>query len=351
MSEYDLLIELTEILKLQTEKREMIAAAEKRANSTTEQQEVATATEETAGLVNALAELSQNERTVRDRLARQFVAKNESKAEEPTPQKSSSSTVSFKLPQPQKFKRGDNFHLFCENFKEYVTLSKLDSDDLSLLFLQLVDEQTKMKLKQINLEPGQRRNATSFLEIFEKKMAPAHESRTFKSKLADLSQTREETVEEFAFRIVSTASRAYPDRHHEPIREEACYNTLMRGITDPYIKRRLHEDPSVDSFDKAAEEGSRLEIISQTLQTTSADSEENSDDLVVVHAIDNVQNKEATSEKGRSSYRRKNSFDPRPKKNSSDPHPQTKTSTNEPIVCYRCQGPNHIARHCRAPLN
>jgi hypothetical protein len=49
-------------------------------------------------------------------------------------------TMSFKLPLLEKLKRGDNFSKFCEKFFGYVTLGNIGSDNLPLIFIQLVDD-------------------------------------------------------------------------------------------------------------------------------------------------------------------------------------------------------------------
>ena len=377
-SETDILADLLKELRLVDENEQKIRTAEETAARTDNEAEKQTAKEEADNLRTAVRETRQRIKSLRERLDKLNVDKN-ADSTVPPPMRSSSS-ISFKLPQPEKYKRGENFHLFCENFIEYVTLSKFDNENLPLLFLQLVDEQTKAKLKLINLDADQRRDARKFLEIYERKMAPAHESRTFKSMLADLSQKNEETIEEFSYRIFSIASRAYSD-DEKVIREEACYNTFMRGISDPYIKRKLHEDPSLDSFERATEEASRLETISRALQPKhdSTEIDEIGEDLV--HAIDDHQDGEQNGnsheerQAPRDTYRRKNQFQTSKYHNSksrdttapqsrrdgystnSNPTNNTlwnhnnRTKKGEPIHCYKCGGPNHIAKHCRATLN
>ena len=375
MSETEILTELLQNLRLLDDNAEKIQTAEEKAANTDDATEKEAADDEANNLKTVGTQLKQRIQKLREQLDRLNVEK---KADDKVPPPNRvSSSISFKLPQPEKYKRGENFHLFCENFLEYVTLSKLNDENLPLLFLQLVDEQTKAKLKLIPLDADQRRNARKFIEVYERKMAPAHESRTFKSMLADLSQKSEESIEEFAYRIFSIASRAYSD-DEKIIREEASYNAFMRGISDPYIKRKLHEDSSLDSFERATEEASRLETINRALQPKNVSTE--SDEIIeeLVHAIDEQQDREQDRNSRderptpRDSYRRKNqpkhqnsrSNDSRapqiqqdgtststPPNNSQRWNQNNRTKRNEPIRCFKCQGLNHIARHCRANLN
>ena len=50
----------------------------------------------------------------------------------------SKSAMSFKLPQLEKFRRGENFSKFCEKFLEYVTLGNIGGDGLNNCWIDSV---------------------------------------------------------------------------------------------------------------------------------------------------------------------------------------------------------------------
>ena len=149
MFETEKLTELLQSLRLLDKNEQNIRTAEEKAANTDDATEKQAANDKAEGLKTAGTEIKQRFQKLREKLDKLNVEKKADK-KVPPPSKVSSS-ISFKLP-------------------------------------QLVDEQTKAKLKLIPLDADQRRDARKFTEVYERKMAPAHESRTYKSIIADLSQ-------------------------------------------------------------------------------------------------------------------------------------------------------------------
>jgi hypothetical protein len=308
-------------------------------------------------------------------------------------------TMSFKLPQLEKFRRGDNFSKFCEKFLEYVTLGNIGSDNLPLIFLQLVDDFTRERLKKITLTPGQRRDPKQFIEEYMKKLCPPHEGSTFKAKLAEMKQKPSgESIEEYAYRISDTASRAYTD-HEIALKEEACFSSFMKGLTDPELRMKLHENTNIKTFEQALDEATRLESIKMTIGTKSQSVPMTGDDLEILRIDDNdpdqdlrqrndrpretsynrnSQNDYQTTSRnsshsrmtqqtprqgrgGRFMQQNDNSESPDRRQSTTSPqqnsnrrggtHQNPRRARNGPIICYNCQQPNHLARNCTASLN
>ena len=215
-------------------------------------------------------------------------------------------TMSLKLPQLEKFQRGDNFSKFCEKFLEYVTLGNIDSDNLPLLFLQLVDDFTRERLKKIILTPGQRTDPKQFIEEYMKKICPPHEGSTFKAKLAEIKQKQSgESVEEYAYRISDISSRAYTD-NEAALKEEACFSSFMKGLTDPDLKMKLHENTNIKTFEQAVDEATRLENIKIFIGTKSQPISMTGEDLEILRIDDDVTEKdqghEGQRQQGRSRH-------------------------------------------------
>ena len=155
MAEFQNLSKLLEAIKMTTDAHEKLKAAQERLDNA-EADQMDAATEDFNKCSLELMKLKETEESYR-KIARTYLVAEVTeikKDEKPNEEKSRTgvkSTTSFKLPQLDKFKRGDNFSKFCEKFLEYVTLGNMGGDNLPLVFLQLVDDFTKEKLKKIAL--------------------------------------------------------------------------------------------------------------------------------------------------------------------------------------------------------
>ena len=219
----------------------------------------------------------------------------------PTAVSAMKTSFNFKLPKPEKFVRGQNFPKFCTKFMDYVTLSNISGDNLHILFLNLVDEFTAEKLRKVPLSTEQKRFAQMFTTEYIKKINPSHEGRTYRTKLADLRQDSKECIEDFAYRLSDTASRAFADTPSERLlREEACFSAFLKGLIDPEIRMKLHEFKSITTFEDAMDEACRLESIRATAGPKATDL--NTEELEVMKVNDATNNTNAglSSNSGRS---------------------------------------------------
>ena len=185
-TEFENLSQLLEAISLTKDAEKNLADAQEEFNAAETTENKNTAQEKVAARTRELAVQKERTNLLRLSVRTHFAAgpSNETveDAEKPVPvdkkQVKSSSrlgTMSLKLPQLEKFQRGDNFSKFCEKFLEYVTLGNIDSDNLPLLFLQLVDDFTRERLKKIILTTGQRKDPKQFIEEYMKKICPPHE--------------------------------------------------------------------------------------------------------------------------------------------------------------------------------
>ena len=203
-----------------------------------------------------------------------------------------------------------------------------------------------------------------------RKINPSHEGRTFRSKLADLKQKSGESIEDFAYRITDTASRAYSE-FEDALREEACFSSFLKGLTDPDIKIKLHENTNIERFEEALDEAVRLDSIKSTIrpqqrfkETTSEDveilrinddrEEHGYESRVVGQENDNATETIATSNgsglnPGPSSYGSNRNFQRGNSRGTQ--RNQRRGNRNGPIICFNCNQPNHKAKDCLARLN
>ena len=306
-------------------------------------------------------------------------------------------SFNFKLPKPDKFKRGQNFSKFCEKFMDYVTLSKIHDDNLYILFLNMVDDFTLDKLRKVPLSRDQMKDARKFIDLYEKKINPSHEGRTFRSKLADLKQKSGESIEDFAYRITDTASRAYSESE-EALQEEACFSSFLKGLTDPDIKMKLHENTNIERFEEALDEAVRLESIKSTIRPQPRIEVTATDDIEILQINDDREEQGSERLNSRERQRnRNNRYEYQPtstanpgyssnnqrnggsgfnqsqsNRRTTPPGPsshgpnnnsqrgnhrqgaqmnQRRGNRNGPIICFNCNQPNHKAKDCLARLN
>jgi len=298
----------------------------------------------------------------------------------------------LRLPKPDKYKRGENFTRFCDNFQDYVRLGEIKSDDLNLYFLGLVDDFTKDKLKKITLTSDQRGDAGRFIPIFIEKMTPRHEADNLKLKLCDLRQEKRETPEDFAYKLREISSRAYgagPDE--EATMLASCYAAFIKGLSSQEIRIKLRENTNVTGFDQAVEEACRLQDIRDSESHQQGIVETNSTDHPHIEIL-KIQNDSGTATDDRhprSSYRREDTGDERYRRRSSSNNsrnnynntyrrpdagntsyrrnndsqnsqkngPRDNESRDDStgaqyyknsrtIICHKCHQPNHKARYC-----
>lgn len=233
-------------------------------------------------------------------------------------------TVSTKIPKPANFVHTGNFNRFCERFKQYVQLSRIQGENLHYLFLSMIDDVTYAKISRTPLSEIEKTNPDLFCRRFERIIYPPGESKSVRSELAMIKQGSNETIDEFAFRISEMSSRAYSDEH---IKREAAYTAFIQGIYNIGIKTKIHES-EVNNFEEATLLAKRLERVATSLniETTSPSH---------VYQVGNstpsnsntVTNDNPNSRRPNGNYRQRN-------------------FNNRNFRCYYCGGANHIMRSC-----
>ena len=214
-------------------------------------------------------------------------------------------------------------------------------------------------------------------------------------KAAEMKQKQSgESVKEYAYRISDIASRAYTD-NEAALKEEACFSSFMKGLTDPDLKMKLHENTNMKTFEQAVDEATLLENIKIFIGTKSQPISMTGEDLEILRIDEDVTEKdqghEGQRQQGRSRHAngRHNSYqsslrdsghsrtDVQPTRQSTGQpnhswsqnrrssttiphqnsnrregaHQMSRRTRNGPLICYNCHQPNHLARNCTAPLN
>ena len=286
------------------------------------------------------------------------------------------STGSFgtKLDAP-KFKRGEDFGAFCDDFLDHVKLARISDANLSLFFLTNVDAFTKNKLKDVTLTKDERRDPYRFTEIYKKKMTPRHEIESLQFKVIDAKQSIDESIEDFAHRLKQMASKALFAAKE---RNTICYSAFLKGLRNKDIRVKIRECRHVSTFEEAKDEAIRLHDILEEESSGSAPEQLEvlqirNDGASDTNRNDRPHYNHRGNYRGRrgSTYRRHNNQSHHtryqdhahstqqfnspstPSNNHSNfrGHRRGSTSSNpgsarRVIICHNCGQQNHIARHC-----
>ena len=260
--------------------------------------------------------------------------------------------ATVKVPKPANFVHTNNFSRFCERFKQYVALGRLEGQNLHYLFLSMLDDITYAKLERVHLRDREKRDPDLFCRRYERVIYPPGESKALRSELAMIKQGANESIEKFAFRISEIAAKAY---NTAAMRNEASYTAFIQGIYDTSIKTKVHES-DVDNFENAVSLAERLERVSKSLNATQIDPSPifavNSTPTVEQPSTTQVETSRHDSRVQQAHFSNSNSRDnasnrPQYRRDRQDRRDrQERGGRRSQIRCHYCGRGNHVMRNC-----
>ena len=254
--------------------------------------------------------------------------------------------ATVKVPKPANFFHTNNFSRFCERFKQYVALGRLEGQNLHYLFLSMLDDITYAKLERVDLREREKRDPEMFCRRYERVIYPPGESKALRSELAMIKQGANESVEKFAFRISEIAAKAYDTA---AMRNEASYTAFIQGIYDISIKTKVHES-DVDNFENAVSLAERLERVSKSLNAIHVDPSP-------IFAVNSTPTEESLSPSPGETSRHGSRMQPAQvinpnRRDNAGGRPQQRRDRQDrdgrrgQIRCYYCGRGNHVMRNC-----
>ena len=169
----------------------------------------------------------------------------------------------YRITDIKKYCKGDNFPVFCERFKAYVCIAKLNDLNLYLYFLQLIDDDhTYSILKTVDLSANEKRSADSFCEKY-KEALYGDELFFLKSKLLNCTQMENEDISGYVYRMREMASIAYKDRERG---EENCLLAFLKGVKSTEMRIKLNES-IILNFTDAVKLANKIERVERTLNS------------------------------------------------------------------------------------
>ena len=274
-------------------------------------------------------------------------------------------STKLKPPRLEKYKRDDCFEEYCNDFQDHVRLGQLQDDNLDLYFLAFLDSFTKSKLKSVHLSPEEKKDTDKFLRVYKSKMTPPHKADTLRLNLSDLKQKAGESIDEFSHRISEISQRAYSG-NDESSRLDACYSTFLRGLRNSRLRESLREDREVGDYESAIEEANRLTEIrkredpeardfnSQPFEPPSMEvlrlerRSEEDDTSRNRRQSPNRENRDQGSSRGRGrdSYQSRDRVSHQSRDREYKPNGRKVRFERGPVICHKCNQPNHFARNC-----
>ena len=106
------------------------------------------------------------------------------------------------FPTPEKYRYGEDFVQFCEQFKRYVKLNKLDNTpNLHLRFLSLLDTKTDIMFTSVKLTESQQSSVEEFCKIYLQNFDPILDHHEIFKRVLNVQQKPGQNITDYAFEI------------------------------------------------------------------------------------------------------------------------------------------------------
>ena len=110
---------------------------------------------------------------------------------------------------PPYFKKGDNFVIFCERFKEHVQICCMKPDiQLSVFYSCIADDKLFSHLKTSPLPDAYRKNYQAFIQFF-KNFLYDDDRIYFRRQLTECFQEKGECISDYEYRLRNISTVAY----------------------------------------------------------------------------------------------------------------------------------------------
>ena len=150
------------------------------------------------------------------------------------------STMSIRdFGKPKTYVHGDNFHVFCQRFVQYVTINNI-TDFLDLRFLSLVDNRTHSKLLEAKISAEDKLCPQKLVEAYTAAMNLGFTDCDVMTELFAIEQKPGEKIEDLIYRmnLVTQKSTGLTD----VVLEKSKIGALTKAVTDPSIKTELRKN-------------------------------------------------------------------------------------------------------------
>jgi hypothetical protein len=250
---------------------------------------------------------------------------------------SQAARFSIPISPPPIYQHNEDFPTWCTKFNRYLKLTGITGESALWRLLNQVDDKTSRKLQLIvdRMSPDERENPDRFIPLLEQNIYTEAETKSLRGKITKLQQHQTESVENFAGRIRSMASKIWGSRITGSEGDQLCYSVLLGGVRRNDIRSEIIRDQTAKTFEEAV----CVAISAENM--FSLDDEQISVTPEDVLAIRQTQSNRPYVN-GRTTPRDQS----RPPNNlQNDRRPPQSDSRR----CFNCNRIGHIARNCRLP--
>ena len=144
---------------------------------------------------------------------------------------------------PSCFVHGDNFHIFCQRFVQYVTLNKLETF-LDVRFLSLVDNRTHSQLLDAKISDDDKSCPHKLVAAYEKAMYLRFSDSDIMSELFAIEQKSGETISDLIYKINITTGKSC--NLTNAVIEKCKIAALCNAVNDQSIQTELRKSRNLN---------------------------------------------------------------------------------------------------------
>ena len=160
---------------------------------------------------------------------------------------------------PDIYKTGENFKRWLKSFKIFADTAQIPPEYRINTLITFIDTAAQMKIETLNLDNEKKRNPEDCYEHIARAIEGTTLKNECRARLFKLKQGNDESVTEFATKLVDLTDRVY-DEDNSPIKDQIMLDCFIAGLKSDRLAYDLIKD-ECDNFQAAYQRALDLESI------------------------------------------------------------------------------------------